>query len=228
MQVMTMPKQIKITVDEIVAKSSRKDQKQRIIEWNKVCQKLVENRSNLTVTLCAKHMLNNGFQITPRTVWNGDNPYKTIFNLWSDFLISVKAKASESKVNSIKTDDVFINDADLNAIDDPVLKYQVSLLYGQLKAYKQQVDMLNDVRNQQSISVKVANVQNLSLEDASKVILDEYELDLIKELLESPSVKFDKNGKMLAATNLRMGTPISAEGFKQALEKVLRSYNEKE
>ena len=67
-------------VQGLIDKASRESQKNRIREWNSVCEMLIQNDSELTVSNCVRHMINRGQKISAQTVYNKDgNPYKKAF-----------------------------------------------------------------------------------------------------------------------------------------------------
>ena len=209
-------------VQGLIDKASRESQKNRIREWNSVCEMLIQNDSELTVSNCVRHMINRGQKISAQTVYNKDwNPYSQIFEAWGKYRLSKgKSPAANLAMNS---EDIYVDDADLEKITDPVIKYRVSLLVGQTKSYKKQLDMMRDVRQMQTIYI-VDGPYGARLEDSSSIVLTEFEVQVLSELLSSSAVEFNDDGKMLTKRNMRAGTGLTSEGFQQAIEKILHSY----
>jgi hypothetical protein len=209
----------------IINKVQRADQKARLSAWGDICQKLVELKAELSIASVVRQMTNNGYKITTRTVYNKGNDYRKIFDLWVEFNSTKKSKTTTSVTtpgdNSIKG---FLG-IDLSSIQDSVTRYQVSLMLGQLKSYKSQLDLLNNIGNQptglqeESSSTLDTNSQSLSI--GNEKSLTDYDIQILKEFMENKDFDFDENGKMTASTSLRKGTSITSEGFKQALEKVI-------
>ena len=108
-------------VQGLIDKASRESQKNRIREWNSVCEMLIQNDSELTVSNCVRHMINRGQKISAQTVYNKDgNPYSQIFEAWGKYRLSKgKSPAANLAMNS---EDIYVDDADLEKITDPVIK----------------------------------------------------------------------------------------------------------
>jgi hypothetical protein len=214
----------------IADKAQRADQKARLLAWGDICEKLVELKAELSIASAVRQMTNNGYKITKRTVYNkGDdnkvNDYRKIFDLWVE-LKSINKPKITTNVNTPGDDGIkgFLG-IDLRSIQDSVTRYQVSLMLGQLKSYKSQLDLLNQVRSEMSAlpdeNSSTLDINSQSFSIGNEKSLTDYDIQILKEFMENKDFDFDENGKMTASTSLRKGTSITSEGFKQALEKVV-------
>lgn len=216
---------IKEATQATIDKSTRADQKQRLTAWDKICEKIVDEKSELTVASVVRQMTNNGYTLSKTTVYNDNssNHYQTIFGLWSEYKLTVIPKVKSARSITSGADGLF--NIDLTKINDQVTRYQVSLMIGQLKAFKQQLDLAIKVQPQ----LAEAPSQSAMLQETSdkpKAIFDDrlsgYEVDILQEFLDSKLFEFDEDGKMMSATSIKRGASLSSEGFQQAIEKLLK------
>lgn len=192
--------------------------------FNKVCESLVDKGVDMQISLLVTHLSQAGMKISKQSIYNkqgGKNPYRVLFDLWAEYSTIKKSKASYS-APTVSKSDIFTGE-DLSKIDDPVLRYRVSLLYGEVKGLKQQNDMLRQIKDMRAIKSIPSN--ELELQDSESVLLDSYEVDLIRSLFKgNANLGFDDDGKLVAGTSIRKGTSLSSEGLNDALNKILRSY----
>lgn len=221
---------VKERVNNIINKASRADQKQRLRAWSDICEKAVDENFELKIANIVTHMNNNGFKIAKSTVYNKNesNHYQSIFDVWSEYKLGCKVKIKANKSTTTNSDLDGLFNIDLNEIKSPVTKYQISILLGQLKSFKNQLDLATKVNT----SSAFLNHTQDKLEHKGQALLktyqiSDYDIEIIRELLSNQLFEFDENGKMISASSIRKGTSLSSEGFKQAVEKLLTAVDEK-
>ena len=215
---------IRVAAQAIIDKANRADQKQRAAAMSDICETLIDAKSELTVANVVRHMKNNGYKLSKTTVYNEspNNLYDQLFKLWSKHKLLQKPNINSKTEKEADIDSIF--GIDIKKINDQVTRYQVSLMLGQLKSYKQQLDLLSKVEpllaEKKSAQNRIASKES-SPDSSDKPKLSDYEVDVIKEVIGSPLFEFDEDGKMISATSIKRGTSLSPEGFKQALGKVI-------
>jgi hypothetical protein len=197
----------------------------RLDAFSKICEEFVRKSVQLKITLVVKWMTENGHKISNQSIYNkqeGANPYRILFDLWSEY-DTLKRSSSKPVVRESSSFDDFIDDKDLMLIEDPALRYRVSLMYGELKGLRKQNDLMKQVKDMNVIqSVPEHLIESKS---ESKFVLDDYEIEILKELVSSRSdVGFSDDGALVANLPIRKGKLLSNQGLKEALTKVLNSY----
>lgn len=213
-------------VSEIVESASRLDQKTRLSAWNEICGKLVDSKAELSIASVVRQMINNGYKLSKTTVYNKGNSYQEIFNLWSDFNRTQSPKIKKPKTDT-SGDISELLGIDVSTITNSVTRYQVSLMIGQLKGYKQQLDLVTQVKpllefpsSQQSVLPSMIKDENVALNDEN---ISNYEVEILTEFLKNKLFTFDEDGKLYAASSIRQNTSLSSEGFKEAIERVIKN-----
>lgn len=198
----------------------------RLKAFNEICESLVMKAVPLKITLVVKYMIENGHQISQQSIYNkqdGGNPYRKLFDLWSEY-DALKRSHSKPTVKVKQSQDSYIDDGDLKLIEDPALRYRISLMYGELKGLKRQNDLLKQVKEMniiQSIPEYMIDSKN-----PSEITLNDYEINVLKEFVVSSSyISFNEDGALIASLPVRKGQPLSNQGLKDALLKILNSYN---
>jgi hypothetical protein len=197
----------------------------RLEAFNKICEELVKKSVQLKITLVVKYMTENGHKMSQQSIYNkqaGGNPYRILFDLWSEYDL-LKRSSSNPVVKPKDSTDDFIDSDDLKLIEDPALRYRISLMYGELKGLKKQNDLMKQVKEMNVIqSVPEYLIESKS---ASDIILDDYEIEIISEFVTSNSdIAFDEDGALVANLPIRKGKALSNQGLKDALSKILKSY----
>ncbi|NSY35545.1 hypothetical protein DS891_18600 [Pseudoalteromonas sp. JC28] len=211
-------------VQNLIEKASREDQKLRLKAWSDICEKAISEKLDFSVANLVRQIKNNGFKLTKRTVYNKNNSnlYLPIYEIWSNYKLDneIRTKPSNTKTTNSDLDGLF--NIDINEIKNPVTRYQVSIALGQLKSFKNQLDLATKINNPNAL-IGPEQTQ-LEHKEQAKIHFhrfSDYELEIIKEFLNSQFFEFDENGKMFSASSIKKGTSLTSEGFKQALEKVL-------
>jgi len=152
----------------------------------------------------------------------GGNPYRILFDLWGEY-DTLKRACSRLVVKVQKSEDDFIDDADLKLIEDPALRYRISLMFGELKGLKKQNDLMKQLK-EMSVIQSVPECL-IGSKDSSEIILNDYEINILKEFIASNSaISFNEDGALIANLPIRKGQSLSNQGLKDALLKILNSY----
>lgn len=197
----------------------------RLEAFSKVCEELVKKSVQLKITLVVRYMTENGHKMSQQSIYNkqeGVNSYRILFDLWSEYDI-LKRSSSKPIVREHESSIDLIDDNDLRLIDDPALRYRISLMYGELKGLRKQNDLLKQVKE---MSV-VQSVPEYLFESKSttEIMLNDYEIDILKEFVSSNSdISFNDEGTLISNLPIRKGKTLSNQGLKEALVKVLKSY----
>lgn len=197
----------------------------RLEAFSKICEELVKKSVQLKITLVVKYMIENGHKMSQQSVYNkqeGSNPYRVIFDLWSEY-DNIKRSNIKPTIREQTSSDDFIGDDDLKLIDDPALRYRISLMFGELKGLKNQNNLLKQVKEMSVIQ----SVPEYLIESklSSEIMLDNYEIEILKEFINSKSsISFDDDGALVANLPIGKGKVLSNQGLKNALTKVLKSY----
>ena len=201
--------------------------KQKLVALSAVCEALVKKKAELTIANVVAQLANNKVKLSARTIYNdreGGNPYRELFDIWADY-----AKASSANVKvSISSDNAdILNSDDIKAIQDPVIKYRVNLLYAEVMALRNQNKMLREIKELPSIhSVPELEDKTVLGEQTEKILLDPYEVYLIKTMCEGTiDIGFNEDGGLIAKRPIKLGHRIIPPGFRGALEKIIRSYD---
>ncbi len=197
----------------------------RLEAFSKVCEELIKKSVQLKITLVVKYMTQNGHKMSQQSIYNkqeGGNPYRILFDLWSEY-DTLKRSYSKPFVREQETSYDFIDDDDLRLIDDPALRYRISLMYGELKGLKKQNDLMKQVKEMSVIqSVPEYLIDSKPI---LEIMLNDYEIEILKEFVSSSSdISFNDDGTLIANLPIRKGKSLSNQGLKEALIKVLKSY----
>ncbi len=215
---------VKSLVQNLISSSKSKSTESKIISIDKTCESLVDENITPTIALVVRYLKQDAIKITTRTIYNqreGGNPYREVIDAWIElatFKIS-KFKARVPKGNEAQS---IISEGDLASIEDPVLRYRVSLLFGELKG----------LRNQLNIARKVNNLPKIWSGDLSSSLwegdtnltskLDNYDILILNDFINgSSNASFDKEGALTARFHIRKSDKISNPGLKEALEKLI-------
>ena len=217
--------EIENALEKVKSETTSSAKAARLEAFSKICGELVKKSVQLKITLVVKYMTENGLKMSEQSIYNkqkGGNPYRTLFDLWSEY-DTLKRSSSKPVVRELASSGDFIDDDDLKLIDDPALRYRISLMYGELKGLKKQNDLMKQVKDMSVIqSVPEHLIESKS---ASEFVLDDYEIEILKEFVSSSSdVSFSDDGALKANLPIRKGKLLSNQGLKEALIKVLNSY----
>lgn len=191
---------------------------------HKVCEALAQKGLPIEISNVVKHLAQSGTKIGKQSIYNkqsGTNPYRKLIDAWG--IHSAHAKRKQHPPKAISQPENLVTDKDLADIKDPVIRYKVSMLYGEVTALRSQNNMLRDIRNLHAIqSVPTSEVALTQLQSST---LDEYETDLLAGFIASDgALSFNEDGRLYAKTSIPRGTSLSSDDLKSALQKVLRCH----
>lgn len=220
----TSKEAVKHLVEKLIVSAKTKSTEVKITAIDKTCESLVNDNITPTIALVVKHLKQNAIKISSRSIYNqreGGNPYREVIDAWGEFLTfkTSKFKAKLSKDNQGQN---IIEEEDLASITDPVLKYRISLLFGELKGLRNQLNIAREVQNLPSVGF--SNSSSKLSQPTKEPIpnLDRYEIQILEAFLRgSSNAHFDKEGALIAKFHIRKGEKISNPGFKEALEKLI-------
>jgi hypothetical protein len=229
LQTYTSKETINNLVENLIQSSKTKSTESKIVAINKVCEGLVDENITPTIALVVKYLKQDAIKITTRTIYNqreGGNPYRQLIDAWIEFA-NFKASKSKAKVRKDIDAQNIVEEEDLSSINDPVLRYRVSLLCGEIKGLRNQLNIARQVKNLPAIgsgeqSSTLEAYQQNSLDD-----LDDYDFGILNDFLSgSSNASFDKDGALTAKFYIRKNDKISNPGLKEAIEKLVRRARE--
>jgi hypothetical protein len=216
-------------LEELVARASTENVKVKLRNLADTCRHLVITaKQRLTVPLllqayAAKHVADDQAlaESSIRNKRKGGNPYQELYRAWETVAEIVQAQPSRAlKVASSE----IIAVGDLAGIADLTLRHQVRLLIEQNRSYKNQLDILKQVRDKPVISLGATHPDS-----AVKAVLDrsqssptESEREAVAEFLSPRSLK--QRGLVAGEAGVlqsRDGKDLSDPGFLDALRKVV-------
>lgn len=220
-------KAINDKVEQLISDCKSTATATKLRQVSKVCEDLVEHGITPTIVLVVKYLKQEAIQIKKQTIYNkreGGNPYREIIDAWIDY---ATAKFNEKKISIPKagTGNSVLEDEDLAMISDPVIRYRVSLLMGEMKGLRNQLNMARELKNLPPIH-SAPTLQEIGHEESSNIILNSYEIEVLTEFSNgSANVGFDEDGALAAKRSIRRDSMLSSPGLQQALQKILKSYS---
>lgn len=203
---------------ESLTASNTKTVKAKLNAIHEVCKKLASRKVDITVPRLVTHLTEAGLSISEQSLYNPksgkkDNPYKLLYLAWQSFA-SNKLTAKFAATTEPDTG-VVIEDKDLLAIENPVLRYKISLMHAELKSLRRQNDLIRQVNELPIIS----NSQLPALtNNNSRPALLEYNQELIREFVKGTSVLgFDESGRLFAKRAISRSTVLSSDDLRDAL-----------
>lgn len=211
---------------------TRKSVKAILNHIHQVCSKMVEVNATPSVPSVVRALASKGIMVSEQTVYNkrqGKNPYPILIDGW--IRVALGKRLNLDRVIKSSTEDKpydgnqkiettgLITDEDLLKINDPVLRYKISVLFGQVASLKKQNSVLRELRE---LPVIHPEQQIPSLEE--KPQLDKYDIEILNNFSNnrgSRGLEFDETGALLAITSIRRGAILSEPGLKQAIENAL-------
>tara|TARA_Y100001001_G_C7999653_1_gene305797 strand:+ start:37 stop:735 length:699 start_codon:yes stop_codon:yes gene_type:complete len=201
----------------------------KLTQVNNACEKISAS-GVVSVASVIKFITADGVRLTKRTVYNdraGGNPYKKLIEAWIEHSeITHSEKKNNSKSIELETSLSLIDEEDLKKISDISLRHKFSLMYGELKSLRNQVNILKDIKELPIVSqdqISHLNLdEDLSLKNDSIINISEYEKEVIRSFLNptSNSLAFDEDGALISRGVIKRNETLSMEGFKDLLERL--------
>lgn len=226
----TKRKEISVLVESLVAEATSDGVKKKIRAIDQVCSELIKRGAEVTVSLVVKYMVQNGYKMSSQSLYNkrgGSNPYRKIYDSWSDYSVLCQSDSANVKGYTVGASNLsgtaLLDESELKSIDDPVLRYKLGLVISELSSLRKQNDLLRQIKNMNVI--QVFSSEHLIGNESREVILDQYELDILENFVDSNTkLSFDENGCLIARRAIPAGTRVSEDSLLDALRKVLKSY----
>lgn len=228
--------------EELFEKSARELVKSNLKRINEVCKKMVGVNATPSVPAIVKALASKGLIVSERSIYNrrgGKNPYPVLIDAWIkvaqgrqlDLKTVVKASTEVHTETGIIVDNpnAFITEEDLLKIPDPVLRYKISVLYGQMVSLTKQNAALRQLRELPAIYPDYdAQPSDQKIEEQSKASapssqINSLDVEILTNLLDGQSghLYFDDEGALFAARAIRTHTAISDPGLKEVIEKII-------
>lgn len=224
LQTYTNKEAIKSLVDNLIRGSKSKPTELKITSIDKICESLVDENITPTIVLVVKYLKQDAIKITTRTIYNqreGGNPYRQVIDAWIEFA-NFKASKSKAKIHKEIDAQNIVEEEDLSSITDPVLRYRVSLLCGEIKGLRNQLNIARQVQNLPAINWDGQNSTPTEYQKKPRARLNDYDIEILNEFLSGTSnVTFDEDGALTAKFHIRKSNKISSPGLKEAIEKLL-------
>lgn len=207
---------------ESLLASSAKTVKTKLKAIHEVCKMLASRKVDITVPRLVTRLTEAGLTISEQSLYNPksgkkENPYKLLYLAWQSFASNKLAK--KVTVTTDFNDGVAIDDKELLAIDDPVLRYKISLMYAEVKSLRRQNDLIRQVGELPMISN--SHVPTLTNSNSTPALM-EYSQELIREFVKGTSaLGFDESGRLFAKRAISKGTVLSSNDLRDALVEVI-------
>ncbi|GEA22192.1 hypothetical protein VH1807_contig00022-0139 [Vibrio harveyi] len=219
--------------------ATRESVKTALKDINEICSKMVQANATPSVPAIVKALASKGIMISERSIYNrrqGKNPYPLLIDAWTKVLQGKKlnfnnlVKSSTEPDTGIRIAETtgLIRDEDLLKISDPVLRYQVSVLLGQMKSLKKQNSVLRELRE---LPVVYPDNQTSSLPkegelnpDNKILQLDKLDTEILTNFLNGHGGKglfFDDEGSLCSSKAIKGNSILSDPGLKAVIEKLL-------
>jgi hypothetical protein len=223
----TSKEPIKRLIEKLIETCKSKSTETKIVAIDKTCENLVDDNITPSITLVVRHLKQDAIKISPRSIYNqrdGGNPYREVIDAWTEFLIF---KTSRLKTKTFKENEGqnIIEEKDLAAIDDPVLRHRVSLLFGELKGLRNQLNIAREVQNLPMVGAAESGSKFVESSTRALANLNHYEIEILNDFLNgSSNAVFDEEGALAAKFNMKRGERISSPGLKDAFEKLINNH----
>lgn len=221
-------------------RTTRESVKAILRNINEICAKIVELNAIPSVPAVVKALASKGVIVSEQTIYNkrqGKNPYPILIDAWIkvahgkklNFDKVIKSTIEPKPDTGIQVNETegLITDEDLFNIQDPVLRYKISVVYGQLRALKKQNSVLRELRELPAIypdhQVQPLNKSTEHTSNTESYKLDKYDVEILTNFLNNQGGKgleFDSTGALWAGKSIRRGAILSDPGLKNAIEKL--------
>lgn len=204
----------------------------KLAKVNNACEKISAN-AVVTVASVIRYIAEDGVKLTKRTVYNdreGGNPYKILIEAWIKHSESIhSSKKGKSTKSNSETSLNLVNEEDLAKISDISLRHKFSLMYGELRSLRNQVNLLKDVGSLPVLSQQ--QIPHSRLDEGllpytkSTFHITEYDKEVIKDFLNPTltSLGFDDDGSLISQSAIKRNETLSMEGFRDILERFLNA-----
>ena len=237
---MISTKDVEKLYEELFESSARAQVKSNLKCINEICSKMVGVNATPSVPSVVKALASKGIIVSERSIYNrraGKNPYPILIDAWIkaaqgkqlgiEVVVKASTEAEPEKGITVNSPNIFITEEDLLKISDPVLRYKVSVLYGQMVSLTKQNMALRELRELPEIHPD----HNMQLPDKNvetKPTLPSHQLnsldvEILNNILDGQSgqLYFDDEGTLFAARAIRTHTAISDPGLKEDIEKII-------
>jgi hypothetical protein len=222
-----LEKQADDHLEELLARANNEGVRKKLNNLHRACRSVVcTAKARLTVPLVQEHYAgqNGGEEIGESTLRNkraAGNPYRSLYRKW-EAVAEAKVASSMRRITSIGSGS--IADSEIDQIEDPILRAKVNMLMVQAKSSERQLNTLKQERT--DIPLRIEGIR-LSPGNAN-LLLSSAEVEAVRDFADPRSLKAKhlertkENGVKLIG-----GRIIADPGFATALEKIVRSYDQK-
>tara|TARA_R110000765_G_C18965636_1_gene610006 strand:- start:9332 stop:10036 length:705 start_codon:yes stop_codon:yes gene_type:complete len=202
---------------------------QMLTNINEVCATIHKNGGQVSIPAIVKILNSSGITITKRTIYNKDkgiHPYPLIINAWikisnvTDISGKFKDKINPESAIQIITDEEFIK------IDDHALRYKISLMSGQIKGLRNQLNTIRSIKEQPLLNAS-DSLPLLDHQTTSNLAFNVHEIDVLKDFVKTSKSKktnFDEDDSLVATKAIIRHEVLSQPGLKEIINKIIKSY----
>lgn len=230
---------VKKLYKELYESVTRESVKTTLKDMHEICEKIVDANATPSVPAVVKALASKGVIVSERSIYNrrqGKNPYPMLIDGWIKVVqgkqlgIQAVVKAStEPQPDSgitIRRSNALITEDDLLKISDPVLRYKISVLFGQMTSLTKQNTALRELRELPAIHPDYQgqpSAKDIDKHSLPAPQLDSLDVEILSNFLggQNGQLYFNDEGTLYAAKALRTHTPISDPGLKEVIEKLL-------
>ncbi len=217
---------------DLQEKASSASVRTKLSKIHNACEKIAAH-AIVSIASVIRYITEDGVKLSKRTVYNdraGGNPYKILIEEWIKYseIIQSERKSKVKKAN-VETSLSLIDEEDLARITDIALRHKFSLMYGELKSLRNQVNILKDVGSLPSLTqsklIHESSSDDLLPYKKINIHLSDYEKEVIESFLNPKlaSLAFDEDGSLISESLIKRDEVLSMEGFRGILEKILGS-----
>ena len=146
-----MRKHLNELLEKLASEASNSVMATKLRKIDSICDDLVDKGVIPSVVLVVKYLTEAGLSLSKRTIYNerkGGNPYKTLIEEWIQYANAITdEKETKTKSSPSLPSAELLEDSDLEAIPDPVLRYRVSLMFGEMKGLRNQLNIAREISN---------------------------------------------------------------------------------
>ncbi|MCF7482582.1 hypothetical protein L3V31_12675 [Vibrio sp. J1-1] len=228
--------------EKLFENTSREQVKTNLKSIHDICEKMVGVNASPSVPAVVKALASKGIIVSERSIYNrraGKNPYPILIDAWVKVAQGkklgieavVKASTASQTDNSITVNspNALLTEDDLLKISDPVLRYKISILYGQMTSLTKQNAAIRELRGLPAVYPDhITQMSDNKIDAKSKLNvpsqqLNSLDVEILTNLLDGQSGRFyfDTEGTLYAGRPIRTHTALSDPGLKDVLEKLL-------
>ena len=214
--------------DNLVSLSKSKVSTAKLTRINSVCKGLVDKGVSPSIPNVVKLLNQEGVKISARSIYNkreDGNPYRLLIDAWIECSTShfIEKDIKTTSVTEYDIDSDILDHTDLSKITDPVLRYRITLLFGEVKGLKSQLNIARELENLPMLQ-PISPTKQIDGVKSESLMLNPYEIDILSALISGThNLEYSTEGALSAKTSIKRGEILSNPGLKDALKKIIKS-----